>query len=264
MTRGDGENFRLFFLHIPKTAGTSFVDTVRPWFEQERAANYIEGLDAGAQAGLGDKHFISGHLFFTQIHRLPYIAHCRLISIFRDPYARLASHLRYMDRYNQPEYATAYNALREDLRQVVQDIAAVDFQRPEDLERLFATLAPWARSAFENCQTRFLFCDPTVTGASPYEDLPDHALDIALEHLEALDMIGISEQLDDTVAAVATSCGRPCPPRAARSNTASSDRQIDVADPRIRGVMAPLVNQDERLYARAKALFALRGVNQAA
>ena len=264
MTHADRGDFRLFFLHIPKTAGTSFVDTVRPWFAHEQAANYIEGLDAETQAGLGDKHFISGHLFFTQIHRLPYIAHCRLISIFRDPYARLASHLRYMDRYNQPEYAAAYNALREDLRQVVRAIAEVDFQRPEDLERLFATLGPWARAAFENCQTRFLFCDPTSTAASPYQDLPDHALDIALERLEALDMIGISERLDDTIAGVATSCGRPPPPRTARSNTASSDRQIDVADPGIRAIMAPLVSQDERLYARAKTLFALRGVNQAA
>lgn len=264
MTYADGDDFRLFFLHIPKTAGTSFVDTVKPWFEPGQSANYIEGMDATAQATLGDKRFISGHLFYDQVRRLPYIDHCRLISIFRDPYARLASHLRYMDRYNQPEYAVGFNALREDLQQVVLAIARVDFGRPEDLERLFAALGPWARAAFENCQTRFLVCDQTSPDASPFEDLPDGALDLALERLEALDMVGVSEQLDAMIQRLAASLDIAPPPRVARSNTASSDRCIDITDPAIRVVMAPLVGQDERVYARAKALFNLGGVEQTA
>lgn len=244
----------LFFLHIPKTAGTSFVDTLKPWFPEYSRANYIEGLSPNDRMELSGKQFISGHIFFDEIRRLPYISEYSLVSVFRDPYARLASHIRYMDRYNQTEYEAAFNHLGDDLKAIVRTIGQLDFQRPDDLERLFAKLPAWGRAAYENCQTRFLVCDLESTVASPYEDLPDGALDLALERLESLDLIGISEALDTTVGRLAALLGRPTA-LAPRSNTASSARALDHTDPRIREVMRPLLGLDEAVYARAKTLF---------
>ncbi len=231
------------------------MDAVKPWFAPEKSANYVEGMQAYDRTNLGGSEFISGHIFYEEIKRLPYISDYRLTSVFRDPYARLASHIRYMDRYNQSEYETAFDHLGDELKTVVKTIETVDFQRPADLERLFASLPAWGRAAYDNCQTRFLVCDFESVVASPYGDLPDGALDLALERLEALDVIGISEALDTTIERLAVLLDAPSPARAPRSNTASSNRRLDHNDPRIREVMKPLLGLDEPLYARAKALF---------
>ncbi len=257
ISRNNQHRTKLFFLHIPKTAGTSFVDSIKPWFSEDRRANYVEGISKEERTALDDRHFISGHIFFEEIQRLPYIVDYRLVSVFRDPYARLASHIRYMDRYNQPEYEAAFHHLGDDLKAIVKVIGKMDFQRSDDFEALFAGLTGWGRAAYENCQTRFLVCDLESTVASPYEDLPDGALDLALERLEAFDLIGISETLDTTIERLAALLDIPLTPNgsAPRSNTASSNRQIDHTDPRIREVMKPLLGLDEPLYARAKILF---------
>jgi len=208
---------------------------------------------------LGNMNFISGHIFLEDIKKLPYIVNYNLISIFRDPYRRLASHIRYMDRYNQPEYETQFNHLGDELKIVVKSIEKVDFERPDDLEALFASLPAWGRAAFENCQTRFLVCDLASVVASPYGDLPEGAFDLALERLEALDVIGISEALDTTIEQLAVRLGTPFAPRAPVLNTASSHRKLNHNDPHIREVMRPLLGVDELLYTRAKALFDQRG-----
>ncbi|MDG2528785.1 hypothetical protein [Caulobacter endophyticus] len=256
--------FKIFFLHIPKTAGTSFVDTLRGWFPKADRANYIEGLPGEARGQLGAKSFVSGHLFWDEVHRLPCMGERRLISVFRDPYARLASHLRYMDRYSQPDYRDGFDAFDDDMKAIVERISKLDFERPSDLESFFSDLSGWGRAAFDNSQTRFMTCDPGSEACSPYGALSDGAIDLALERLEALDMIGISEDLRTTIERLALQIRLQPPARIARSNTRSSVRKLDHRDPAIRAAMAPLVRFDERLYARARTLFQQRAALQPA
>ena len=246
---------RLFFLHIPKTAGTSVVDSLASCFGERLSTNYIEGLDQQSQRDLADSDFISGHIFYDAAMRLPYIADYKLFAMFREPYARLASHLRYMDRYNQPEYSLQFAALPEELQSITMKLSEVDFKDAAQLSRFFSNLGSWGRSAFENCQTRFLACDPESTVRSPLVDLPADALLVALERLETFDMIGLTERFEETIARMAARFEWPKPQRISFSNTESSNRKLDHKDPKIRKAMAPLVAMDVCLYARAKILF---------
>lgn len=247
---------RLFFLHIPKTAGTSFVDLGVRWFGQKNSANYIEGRPVAARKKLGKKRFVSGHIFYDEMMRLPYIGDCKRAIFLRDPYARLASHLRYMDRYNQPEFERGFAVLRPELQGIVKKLAQVDFNSPREIETYLSDLTDWGNAAYHNCQTRFLVCDLESSAITPYlPQLPEHALEQACERLSKFDYLCLSEEFADSVAPMAADFGFDLLSETPRSNTESSSRKLDYLDPAIRNVLAPFLEEDVALYQFARKLF---------
>jgi hypothetical protein len=240
---------RLFFLHIPKTAGTAIVDTLSQFFPNELRANYIEGLDPEQRPQLGDKRFISGHLFFEEIKRLPFVTRFCLIVLLREPYARLASHLRFMDRYTTPEFRGNYELMPEYLKHVVNRVSKTDFENPESLVYFFSNLSPWSRIAFDNSQVRFLVDDPgpDLVGRA----LNDGVVDDAIQRLLAFDHVGTTENLDAFVSQIVKAFGFDPNFQVMRSNVALGGRPIDYLDPRIRDVMYDFVRYDCKLFDAA-------------
>jgi hypothetical protein len=242
-------NQKLFFLHIPKTAGTTIVDTLSSFFPEEARANYIEGLDHKQRLQLGNRRFISGHLFVEEIKRLPFtgdFSHCILL---REPYARLASHLRFMDRYATPSFRADYRQMPAYLRDVVDRIAEIDFECPNSLGDFFADMSPWSKVAYDNSQVRFLVDDPGPHNLT--RTLNDEVTNEAIDRLFAFDFIGTTENIAAFVGQIARAFGFDSNRQIARSNVALAGRPIDHRDPRIRDVMHDLVKYDCRLYEAA-------------
>ncbi|WP_448951156.1 sulfotransferase family 2 domain-containing protein [Labrys neptuniae] len=246
---------RLFFLHIPKTAGTSFVDTVINVYSKKFSANYIEGLPLNSRLYLSNKNFISGHLSYDEVFRLPYIGDYKTCVVLREPYARLVSHIRYMDRYNLPSYEGQCKMLKPDLQDVVRQLKGVDFSSALSLEKFFKNMNAWAISAFDNCQTRFLTCDPLSPALSPSLPLPDYAHRLAQDRLSRFDVIGITERFDDTMSQVSTAIRHALPSYRAFSNTDSSPRKIDINNNEMRHILAPFVEKDIHVYNAGLKLF---------
>jgi Sulfotransferase family len=240
---------KLFFLHIPKTAGTTFVDTLASFYPNELRANYIEGLDHDQRLRLGNRSFISGHLFFEEIRRLPFAAEFSQILLLREPYARLASHLRFMDRYATPAFKADYELMLPHLKDVVNRISEVDFECSESLGEFFSDLSPWSRLAFDNSQVRFLVDDPGPHFAS--KALNAEVLGNAIQRLSAFDYIGTTENIDVFVGQIASAFGFGSNYQVMQSNVATAGRRINYLDPRIRYVMHDFVKYDCRLYDEA-------------
>ena len=250
----------LILLHIPKTAGTSVQDTVVAWVGPDQSATHIETIDVADRGGLGGRKFISGHLFYDEIQRLPYVRNFKLAVSFREPYARLASTLRMLDRYGRPENSVQFATIPRPAQELAVQVSKIDFNVGKELAFFFESMGPWGRAALDNCQTRFLTCDPLSASKSPYDELGSDALAVVYSRLETFDFIVLTEDLGESIARIAGEFNYPPPRHVIHSNSATSSdwaaaRSLDHNDAEIREAMMPLVERDLKLYARAVRLF---------
>ena len=250
----------LILLHIPKTAGTSVQDTVVGWVGPDHSATHIETIDVADRGGLGDRKFISGHLFYDEIQRLPYVRNFKLAVSFREPYARLASTLRMLDRFGRPENSAQFATIPKQAQEIAVQISRINFNVGKELAFFFQRISPWGRAALDNCQTRFLTCDPLSAAKSPYDELAPDALELAYSRLDTFDFIVLTEDLGESIARIAGELNYPPPQHVIHSNSATSSdwaaaRSLDYNDAEIREAMMPLVERDLKLYARAVRLF---------
>ena len=89
---------RVLFVHIPKTAGSSFNSWLSGKFEQDRFAIHVESLPQWFShvEHFRNFDFVSGHLTLTHFERRLNIADYYCVTFVREPYAQLASHLAWI------------------------------------------------------------------------------------------------------------------------------------------------------------------------
>jgi len=176
------------YLHIPKTAGTSF----RRLISRQYAGRFRKTPNTFTHAQVAEERLramlageppplaIGGHIVFGLRDALPRDA--RYLTVLRDPVERTLSHYGYLvaprDPVERPhgllEHGTPYRA---------------DLTLEESLAD--------RRYLPDNLQTRMLVCR-----RSPFEELPPDALDLAKRHLRDFAYVGVTERLDDFFAAL--------------------------------------------------------------
>jgi hypothetical protein len=98
----------ILFLHIPKTAGTSFLTTLHNLFGERRVIR-LDGhnpqvrqeIDTLVRTRLGGLSCVAGHLPIHYFH--PYLAQFQAFTILRNPVARVLSLFRFLQRASEEE-----------------------------------------------------------------------------------------------------------------------------------------------------------------
>jgi len=237
----------VFFMHIPKTAGTSFCNYAPLFFGYKRAESHIERLGEPAQkALLNDHDFLAGHLTLGQIGELvPDINRVDLHTLLREPYHQLHSHLAWVKGVG----AKGRGEFFHQHHPVVQDLALrlgqVNLASVSALRSFVDTLDGFEIDFFDNIQTRY-FLDYRPARVS-MEDF-----DQALKNLNYFKTIGVTEKYHDYTRAFCRHYEIRHVEHQTEHNPSRVPPLFNFDRDDTREILAPLVRYDLQLYARAK------------
>ncbi len=245
----------LFFLHIPKTAGTSLVDAIKRYF---LVASPLDYNFPDLEARLAASDFVWGHISLGAFRQIPGSARFRVAVIIRDPFTRLASHLQFADRYNEPSFAEDFHELPDAVKVTVRKLADVDFGDANAIGAFLRSTSRWGRAAFDNCQVQFLTDTPRPPDYILSSCVTDAQIKEAVASLESFEFLGVTEDLSAAIADISNVYGWKIARVAPESNVGHHGRRVNLRDPAIRDAMSPLLQGDLAVYRRAKELLERR------
>ncbi len=245
-----GPEETLYFLHIPKCAGTTFRAFLEDHFEGTRICPHVGVLEeviARPPSELAQYRLIAGHhgWFLHRLLEAPPV----VITVLRDPVARAISHF-----YHQRNRHETW------LHDIIRDWTFEQYVHD-----------PLGISELTNFQTRYLALDRIQEDYwehSPIRDRDNEALvakysdprllERAIARLEGMPAFGFVERLEDTMRLVAHTFGWPARSSSLRLNPRRSERDSQDLTDRALEQVRRLTVLDQRLYDHARALFERR------
>lgn len=233
----------VFFMHIPKTAGTSFNNQVQEWFGHQKWHIHVEAItDACRRALLQPDHYVAGHLPLYQINQLiDTIEEVNLHTFVRDPVSQLHSHLAWLKGIGSRPEDAFFGQHQAVVRELALEMQTRILGTPRAVREFVNQLDGFEMDFFDNIQTRY-FLDYRP------DKVTERDLQQALGNRALFATIGLTEQYQEGLDQFGRYYGRE--PEAARSrhNPTRVAPLFDVRDPEIASALGPLIEFDQLLY----------------
>ncbi|WP_456413423.1 hypothetical protein [Thiolapillus sp.] len=244
-----------YFLHIPKTAGTTFRVLLENCFHMDEICPAYEFFQVKQYSNeqLVRFRLFRGHMGYNLVNYLPQAP--RTLVMLRDPMERAVSHFEYIRRDPaHPKHRIIHErnlGLKEYLLDPVLSVEVTNAQ-----VRPLAHLADRAvlRKLLENAgsQQDFARAWPHQEGVLPPDD---ELLDVALRRLEALDFVGVAEKLDQAMELAAWLLEAPAPEQLQSLNINPGRTRLEALSDDVLDLLKQATLLDRQLYARGSDLF---------
>lgn len=235
------------FLHIPKTAGTTFHHILLNCFPGEKSfTNAERGSNAPIDPTPFD--FVSGHFSYAYLVEKG-LTESRILTVLRHPVSRALSHFYFLKQDYLLDFIAreteGYDAVELGFtREVMAKVREYDLQG-------FLRKEPYlAAVTMGDVQTRLLDGIP-----GKCSDLVPSHLASALKHLRSCFFVGITERMDESIGLLCQKMGWPSirPQKALnRNRTKPEKEQQDTLD-----LLGEINQFDQILYEEAIRLFDL-------
>lgn len=239
---------KLFFVHIPKAAGSSINDFIPNAIGHTPTYTHIEGM-RDKWAEISQSKFLSGHIRYPEyvkfFSKFDYV----VFAFLREPYSHLRSHINWVRRLAEPEFVQARESHAKIVQNISDYLSGVDFTNLENIEKFVTELKPSAYGLFDNCQVRYL------SSAKGSERVTEVHLQEAITNLRKLHFVGISERSKESQAMLLRLMRLPAVEGEQRSNVNTLDFGLNIKAENLRSIIAPLVCFDLQLYSVALQLF---------
>ena len=240
----------VFFMHIPKTAGSALNAYMSEKVGPQNALVPInrDNLRNGLARQVPQKKYVAGHMRLNHVMAEADISSFIKITLFRDPFRHLISNLAWNRRLAEPSESARLSYLSPRQQALVQFLKNTDFTDLKKMARFADDLhrAGFSRD-FDNFQTRMLFPKGGI------ERVTSNHLNTAVDTLSLFDIVGINEQFESFLM---TLCDRLSlkyvPSELERVNVHKNRFGLDPENPELRRVLNPLFVVDEALYGRVK------------
>lgn len=240
------EQPKLLFMHIPKAAGSTVNRFLASHFSGSRHVLHIES-DPDWQRNpdrIRQLDFISGHVPLPQLARKLNLDDYQKLTVLREPYAQLASHLAWIRRLSDPGEEQRLERHPAYIQALSRQLSATDFADPASLKSLVSGLNESETRLLDNCQVRYFTVIPQGEHVSVLN------LEQAVEDSAIFDRIGRADAVAEFLEAIARDMGWAPPRQAIMENISRSYYGLDFACEETRKALFALLRYDLDLYQR--------------
>lgn len=230
------------FMHIPKTAGTSFNTAAVKMFPQGTAVSHIELIEQDKYGDLAHScNYISGHLNIGLLKKHFQSENSYFYTIVREPYSQLHSHLKWLVQTADNKRDNYFKTNNPVIHKLGSRLRSLDLTDITSLERFVENLSDLEAAFLDNMQTRY-FLDHQV------ERVGREDQQRAMQNSLVFKLIGTTERYQDFVESFARLNELPSLKHGSALNRSVSADLFDHHSEEIRSVLRPLVWADLELY----------------
>ncbi len=234
----------VFFLHIPKTAGTSFNAFVQSTYVS-KSVTHAEAYSHQSLKDIAQRYrYVSAHLRIDQFYEFFPPTQYRWMTILREPYAHFHSHLNWLRSVAVDEKSAFYNKHNATFKEIANRLKHNQDLTPGELQSLVDSFDLTLCSLLENCQTRYL-----VNGYR--ETIEESDTEEAIKNLGCFYGVGVTEKFDDFIRFFLSANETKTKRMVSRMNKAKLKPLFDHRAPEYREIIAAFVKSDCILYEKA-------------
>ncbi|MCZ4060750.1 sulfotransferase family 2 domain-containing protein [Pantoea sp. LMR881] len=237
----------IFFLHIPKTAGSSFNKYVS---EKMVCVEHIESKPAiytEVDKNIADFDFVSAHIDYKNPLSIIRNSSWFRFTFLRDPIAQTVSHLKWVRSFGTDERAHERHIYTEEENALFARLQSVTLNDVDTLNVLFESCAQF-RKYFDNCQVRYL-------SNADNDRIDEQDFIRAISNTKSLDYIAFCETAAEDSLAILNAAGWQTNPDAFPvTNLSPSKEMPDFSNTEILAFYQKLTRYDQRLYDMFKQL----------
>jgi hypothetical protein len=189
MSRPSFKNKPLFFMHIAKTAGSSFNHFFLDHYGLDSAVMHIEGVQNWST--LLKHSFISGHVGYQKFQDFFNPDAYLKVTFLRNPIQQIISHFNWVRCISEPENKEFAKTHPQIVLDISKRLCEVDFSDPYSLQTYIESMKPVEISLFDNCQCRYFF-----QLEKPQSRYTETAYQSSKKNLDLFDYVGLTENFD--------------------------------------------------------------------
>jgi len=236
---------KYFYLHIPKTAGTTFNDFLIRNFEPSECLFHIEiQIDK-----IENQAILSGHIPLPKAEKIipNFDDHIKL-TVFREPLQQVSSHLRFVRKLAEPSENRRLQGHNSQIQKIVARLAHTDLSSPQSLQTFIDWLEEEKLTLFHNTQTQYLIGSRFTINEAMLKE--------AKARLNNIEFVGITEKLDEYMRLLTVKLKLRNSVHANKKlNITRENFGLDIEDKEVQGVLEPLIHYDKIIYEQAKEKF---------
>jgi len=238
---------KYFFLHIPKTGGSFFNGFLAKNFKDfvDHIESKIDLNNENDLKKLKKINAFSGHIIYP-LFRNKFKENISYITILRNPIEQIISHITYVRELGEKSEKNRLEKHSEVIKKIVFKLKTVDLSSPNEIKQLIKWLEDNKIWLFHDCQTRYL-------GGGMGAIKPIN-LNMALENLEKIDYVGITERLKEFMILLALKEKFKLI-EYQKENVTKNRYGLDINNPEIRKELQPLIQNDHIIYKFARKKF---------
>ena len=228
---------KLFYIHTPKTAGSS----LNKHFAGVFPSNFlhVEGVKYNKEF-IEKYDFVSGHITYNQAERVINEDFLTMVTL-REPYSYVVSHLCWIRKLADEGQEKRFLSHPKVFQDIALKMKSHDFSKPEQIRKFIAWLEEIDFNYLHNTQTLYL-------------DGPKRVR-VAIQNLNKVNFVGTLESIDEFTQMVSDYFGVEVVDNPPFINKNSNKYGFDLSCLATRLALEPLLDKDVQLYKAAKELF---------